>query len=152
MKDASSLFTLHTPTPPPNKEEKPHKLPNLKKALIPGPKGVEGAWCVVHSCQVKVQLPSLPSPPPKLSLFLQLPSLPYSHLRRAQAILYYRENVYIKHQNYKRPQRQSQKNVYDMYRSLVSPLSHPLVNHSLFQDQAFEFTFRNIPRWPKIFK
>lgn len=98
-------------------------------------------------------LPILTPPPhPSFHFSFSFPPFPISTLCRAQAILYYKENVYVKHQNYKRSQRQSQKNVFDMYRSVVSPLSRPLVNHSLFQDQAFKFTFRNVPRWPKIFK
>lgn len=80
---------------------------------------------------VRLRFTYLPSPP-SFHFSFSFPPFAIPTLSWAQAILYYKENVYIKHQNYKRPQRQSQKNVCDMYPSLASPLPQPLVNHSPF--------------------
>lgn len=56
MKDASSLSTLR----PPQYGGETAQATKYVKGIDPWNKGRGGAWCVVHSCQVKVHYLSSP--------------------------------------------------------------------------------------------
>lgn len=80
--------------------------------------------------------PSPPPPPPSFHFSFSFPPFPIPTLSQAQAIVYYKENVYIKHQDYTKGRRDSPRKTFMTDTALQSARFSP-VNHTLFQEQAF---------------